>query len=333
MPRSYFIVALSIVIVLITGFSRVANPPQAEISNGIITAKLYLPDHENGYYRATRFDWSGVISSLAYKGHQYFGQWYDNYDPLINDAIMGPVEDFSPLGYEEAKVGGVFVKIGVGALEKIKEEKYRFSHTYNLVNGGEWKVNTDNNSVEFNHQLLDANGYAYEYSKVVELVMGKPTLEIRHKLKNIGKKRIETSVYNHNFFVIDQELTGPNIETTFPYDIYLDKSGNKRVVNFDALGIISDRSISFSRYFKKGENVYTDALMGFRDLPEDYQFSVMNTKTDAGVKVTGDKALEKIVYWANARTYCAEPYIRLELDPGETINWKNEYDFFTFEKE
>lgn len=191
MPRSYFIVALSIVIVLITGFSRVANPPQAEISNGIITAKLYLPDHENGYYRATRFDWSGVISSLAYKGHQYFGQWYDNYDPLINDAIMGPVEDFSPLGYEEAKVGGVFVKIGVGALEKIKEEKYRFSHTYNLVNGGEWKVNTDNNSVEFNHQLLDANGYAYEYSKVVELVMGKPTLEIRHKLKTSEKSELK----------------------------------------------------------------------------------------------------------------------------------------------
>ena len=105
MPRSYFIVALSIVIVLITGFSRVANPPQAEISNGIITAKLYLPDHENGYYRATRFDWSGVISSLAYKGHQYFGQWFDKYDPMINDVIMYTVEDFKLKGYEETEVG------------------------------------------------------------------------------------------------------------------------------------------------------------------------------------------------------------------------------------
>jgi len=333
MPRSYFIVALSIVIVLITGFSRVANPPQAEISNGIITAKLYLPDHENGYYRATRFDWSGVISSLAYKGHQYFGQWYDNYDPLINDAIMGPVEDFSPLGYEEAKVGGVFVKIGVGALEKIKEEKYRFSHTYNLVNGGEWKVKTYQKRVEFRHELIDADGYGYLYTKVVELVDDKPILVLKHTLENIGIQPIKTSVYNHNFFVIDQEMTGPNIKTTFPYKVYLDNSEEKKKVNFNGLGMVSDHTISFSRYFEKGENVYTDALMGFRDLPEDYQFSVMNTKTGAGVKVTGDKALEKIVYWANPRTYCAEPYIRLELDPGETINWKNEYDFFTFEKE
>ena len=33
--------------------------PQAEITNGQIKAKLYLPDTEKGYYRSTRFDWSG----------------------------------------------------------------------------------------------------------------------------------------------------------------------------------------------------------------------------------------------------------------------------------
>jgi len=41
-----------------------ADFPRAEISNGSVRAKLYLPDPDNGYYRATRFDWSGVISSL-----------------------------------------------------------------------------------------------------------------------------------------------------------------------------------------------------------------------------------------------------------------------------
>ncbi|GAB3021887.1 hypothetical protein GCM10027284_46720 [Cyclobacterium sediminis] len=332
MRKSYVIAILISTLFIFAGFNRLIDPPQAVISNGIITANLYLPDHENGYYRASRFDWSGVISSLEYKGHQYFGQWYDKYNPLINDAIMGPVEDFSPLGYEEAKEGGLFVKIGIGALEKIKEEEYRFSHTYDLINGGEWKVKTYQNRVEFSHELSDAEGYAYLYTKVVELVDDQPILLLSHTLKNTGKKSIKTSVYNHNFFVIDQELTGPNIKTTFPYDIYLSNSEEKRVVNFDSLGMVSDRSIGFSRYFNMGENVYTDALIGFSDSPEDYQFSVMNTKTGAGVKITGDKSLEKIVYWANARTYCAEPYIRLELEPGETVNWKNEYNFFTFEK-
>ena len=53
--------------------------PRADISNGILKARLYLPDTKNGYYMATRFDWSGVISSLEYKGHNYFGQWFEKY--------------------------------------------------------------------------------------------------------------------------------------------------------------------------------------------------------------------------------------------------------------
>jgi hypothetical protein len=46
-----------------------ADFPQAEISNKFIHAKLLLPNADTGYYRGARFDWSGVIESLTYKGH------------------------------------------------------------------------------------------------------------------------------------------------------------------------------------------------------------------------------------------------------------------------
>ena len=55
------------------------NIPQTEIKNELIHARLYLPDAKNGYYRGSRFDWAGVIPSLEYKGHQYFGQWFEKY--------------------------------------------------------------------------------------------------------------------------------------------------------------------------------------------------------------------------------------------------------------
>jgi len=77
-------------------------PPKASISNGLITAQLYLPNAVNGYYRGTRFDWAGQIPDLRYKGHSYFGQWFEKYDPMSHDAIMGPVEAFDPVGYDEA---------------------------------------------------------------------------------------------------------------------------------------------------------------------------------------------------------------------------------------
>ena len=47
----------------------VNNSPEAKISNGVITAKLYLPDAEKGYYRGQRFDWAGQVYALQYKKH------------------------------------------------------------------------------------------------------------------------------------------------------------------------------------------------------------------------------------------------------------------------
>src|SRR5215472_18453045 len=75
--------------------------PKASISNGLVNAVVYLPDPTNGYYRGVRFDWSGVVGCLAYKGHTYFGVWFPHYDPLLHDAISGPVEEFRS-GFESA---------------------------------------------------------------------------------------------------------------------------------------------------------------------------------------------------------------------------------------
>ena len=102
-----------------------ADFPEAEISNSRVRAKLYLPDTKIGYYRGTRFDWSGVIASLECDGHSYFGKWFERYDPKLHDAISGPVEEFftngAGLGYHEAKPGESFVKIGVGVRRKTDE--------------------------------------------------------------------------------------------------------------------------------------------------------------------------------------------------------------------
>jgi hypothetical protein len=59
-----------------------------------VDAVVFLPDAENGYYKASRFDWSGQVPCLTYKGHSYFGEWFAKYDPMIHDAITGPVEDW-----------------------------------------------------------------------------------------------------------------------------------------------------------------------------------------------------------------------------------------------
>jgi len=81
--------AILLAVTLALSSLTAADPPQADISNGVVHAKLYLPDSANGYYRATRFDWSGVIASLDFQGHTFFGVWFPRYDPKLNDSITG----------------------------------------------------------------------------------------------------------------------------------------------------------------------------------------------------------------------------------------------------
>jgi hypothetical protein len=47
------------------GVLSAADYPEAGVSNGFIRARLSLPDTTKGYYRGTRFDWSGMITSLG----------------------------------------------------------------------------------------------------------------------------------------------------------------------------------------------------------------------------------------------------------------------------
>ena len=60
----------------------------AEISNNVIQVRLHLPDLEKGFYRGTRFDWSGIIGSLVYCGHSYYGPWFTRVDPTVYDFMF-----------------------------------------------------------------------------------------------------------------------------------------------------------------------------------------------------------------------------------------------------
>ncbi len=295
--------------------------PRADISNGIIKARLYLPDTKNGYYMATRFDWSGVISSLEYKGHNYFGQWFEKYSPIIHDAIMGPVEEFSPLNYDEADPWGNFVKIGVGILTKPADKKYSSFTLYPIVDPGYWKTEKKADGVKFMQELKDEN-YSYEYTKSVQLVRGKPEMVISHILKNTGKETIETDVYNHNFFVIDNQPTGPGLALTFPVDI----SGTGRGIG-DIAELRGNRVV-FNRDLVKGESIYCPSLEGLNDSLVDYDIKIENLITGAGARIRSDQPLSKMVLWGCSTTLCPEPYIHIKVEPGKDFRWSYYYEFY-----
>ena len=317
-----------------------ADPPQAEITNGQIRVKLYLPDARNGYYRGTRFDWSGVIASLEYKGHNYYGPWFNRVDPKVHDyryegaeiiaspcsGITGPVEEFqtngSALGWDEAKAGGTFIKIGVGVLRK-DESRYDFVKQYEIVDPGKWSVRKHSDSIEFTQELADpSSDTSYVYRKTVRLTKGKPEMVLEHSLKNTGRRTIQSTVYNHNFLVLDKQPPGPDFSITVPFQIQSPHPPNPD------LAIIRGNQFVYLKALENQEVVFTP-LLGFSHSPQDNEIRIENSRAGAGMRISGDRPLSSENLWSIRSVLAVEPFISMTINPGSEFTWKISYAYYT----
>lgn len=296
------------------------NAPAVSITNGLVTAILYLPDAEKGYYRATRFDWSGQVADLKAAGHTYFGRWNNAYDPKLHDAIMGPVHEFvDGQGFAAAPVGGTFVKVGVGVLRK-PAEPIRGFPTLEIVDGGKWTTRVRRDAVDFVHEVNDpASGFGYRYTKTVSLPRGKTQLLLAHKIESTGRHTINTQMYDHNFFVLDGQTSGPDVEVRFPFKI---EPFNVRGTDIQ----FGEKQLNYLRPIVTANRMQ---LRGFSNSHTDYDIRVENKKTGAGVRITGDRPLSDFVFWTNPRTTCPEAYIHVYAPVGEPMSWQIAYDFYS----
>jgi hypothetical protein len=294
--------------------------PSTTISNEEVQMKVYLPDPEKGLYRATRFDWSGVIGSVQYKGHEYFGYWKDTHDPMFHEDLTGPVEGFIKpgLGYEDAEPGEGFIRIGVGIIGKEKEPEYDWKKTYKILDHGKWNVNQGKDWITFTHEINSDFGYRYVYTKTLRLQNN--GFSIEHTLRNTGEKTIETDQFNHNFFMIDGERSGPAFRISFPYAISTDD---------DLKGFldIEDKDLYFVKELSDDNSVFVE-LSGYGEEATDHQVTVVNQNSGAGVRFTVDKPLSRMAFWACETTLCPENFIRIAVEPGQEENWTSDYTLF-----
>lgn len=316
------------------------EPPQTEISNGVLHGVVYLPDAKSGYYRGTRFDWSGVVGRLEYNGHNYYGPWFSHTDPNVNDfifdngitagpcsAISGPVEEFSTngkaLGFDQAKPGGTFIKIGVGVLRKPDEQAYSPYRLYEIVDGGKWSVRKTPNSVEFTQEVLDpASGYGYRYSKILRLAAGKAEMILEHSLENISREPIETSVYDHNFLVLDKQPVGPDYVITVPFAIKAQNVQNPELAKIERHEFTYRRNL-------EGRETVSAQFSGFGKSSADYAITIENRKAGAGMKIAADRPLSEQHLWSIRSVLAMEPFIHMSVQPGQTFSWKYIYTYYT----
>lgn len=314
-----------------------ADAPEVSISNGQLRVKMYTPDPANGFYKGARFDGGGIISSLEYAGHNYYGPWFTRFDPSVRDfsyqgddiavgpasSAMGPVEEFqTPLGFDAAKAGDRFVKIGVGVLKRTDETPYAFSKPYEIVDRGKWNTVTTQDSATFTQELSATDlGYGYIYTKTIHLTPGKPEMTIEHRLRNTGKLPISSLLYDHNFLTLDRLPTG-DLTITTPYDIQPSRPVDPKFLQ------VSGKTMTYAKTLEGTERA-TAGLQGFGKDASDYDFRIENRKIGVGLRVQGDRPLQNVSLWSIRSVMAVEPFIEVKAEPGAEFTWKYAYTYYT----
>jgi len=311
--------------------SALEDFPHVAISNGLITAQVYPPGKKE-LYQGTRFDHAGVVFHVTYKGQDYSTYWFDRFviDPRDENkypagvqhsccAVSGPVEEFAPVGFEEAGMGGRFLKPGIGIFKRTSDRVDQFP-TLPILNEGKRTFKATKSNARFTQDINDPlSGYGYSYVKTVALVPGRPQMTIAHVLKNTGSKPIVTTVYCHNFLTLSPG--SEHMVITAPFAWSAEKPLQPDLVKLDG------KIIRYITPIPPG--VTTISLMnGFGDRASDYDFTVTNTRTGFGQRIRGDQPIAKINMWSINTTYSLEPYIAISLKPGESKRWTYTYDFF-----
>jgi len=305
-----------------------AGAPSVTLSNGRITARITTPDATRGFYRGTRFDQSGVITSLTLDGREFYGPWFDRTAPEVLDytytddglvagpdsAITGPAEEFAPLDFQPQP--GLFVKIGVGVLRQPDSQPYDKYRHYEIADGGRWQVRHITSSITFTHTLSGA-GHAYIYEKTLRLIPGTTRLVIEHRLTNRGTAPITTTVYDHNFLRLTPG--GAGVTVRFPFPLVPAQAPPADLARVDGT------SLTYLRPLRPRERLSL-LLTGYGATEGDYDFTVRDT-TGAGVRVQGDHPLIRLNTFAVASTQAVEPMIAVAIAPGASMTWAYRYDF------
>jgi hypothetical protein len=275
-------------------------------------------------YQFSRFNWTGKITSVKFKGIPISTQEKMNGDP---DNVFGKgfYNEFGielPVGFDEVKEGDDFIKIGVGALQK-EGKKYAFSHAYH-IKPASFKHFKDFNKLTLHCNSGNVNGYSYELHKEIELLDS--GFEIRYRLKNTGEKTISTNEYCHNFLAIDKELMSSNYILKFPFDLKQDLFDE--LLNPERKVIVNREHITFND--TPEEQFFYGNLTGNKTVPASWE--LINTKSKIGISESGNFTTSKINLWGWKHVISPELFFDIDLKAGQETEWSRTYQVFELDE-
>jgi hypothetical protein len=231
---------------------------------------------------------------------------------------MGPrTGNPPPVGYEEAGRGEPFLKIGVGQLARIAEQSYDYAALYRISRPAAWDIRRDEKGISFTQEDGPVRGHAFRYVKGITLSPTDASLTLSHTLSNTGTRQLRQTHYCHNFIRIDERDVGRDVSLELPFVPELSQVRGSALVS-------EGRRVRLSRDPGPTEEFFA-LVTGFGDGAGEN--TVLVRAPGAALRISGDLPLVRFQVWGTGRTICPEPFVALDLLPGEAVTWAIRYDF------
>jgi hypothetical protein len=236
-------------------------------------------------------------------------------DPSRGTGGIGLCGEFGieePIGWDEAAPGEHFPKLGVGLLQKREDSRYRFHHKHR-VEPFPMDIETTATAVRFRVAPIPCRGYAAELEKDVSLQ--DTSLRVSYRLKNVGRKRLATTEYAHNFVAVN--------DAAFTPGAYQLRLAQPLSVAVPAPWVATGAEIEWAETIRGGSYCRDSSPAAARI----NGWSLLHRKSGVKISEQVDFAPSRVALFGTEFVISPELFIAINLAPGEELRWSRVWRF------
>lgn len=290
------------------------NEQVLALESGRLRVEMALP---GAMYQGSRWSWSGFITQVTIDGrHTFCTSEGEDEGSSRGIGLCNEWGIFAPVGFDSARAGEKFPKLGVGLLTKPDDKPYSFTRAYEIEPFERHVEHSPSTcTARIVTEPLECRGHAARLREMFWVEENR--LRVETEIENVGSEPIQTHEYRHNFLALDGAEIGPDYTLSVPYRI---EASNEIAPDLR----IGEREVSFGR---TPRNSFLQVLGGAAGAGANAWWELRHA---SGVRVreTINVALEELKVWGAAHVLSPEAFVTVQVEPGARQAWAREYEFF-----
>lgn len=265
--------------------------------------------------KGARFDLTGHVIEVELDGRHVFSA-PEAFDEGRGSGGLGLCNEFyDPANtfYKAAGIGERYPKLGVGLLLRDDGEHNFMTHYEKIPYPTE--VSAGQSTARFVVQPMECQGYAVRLEK--KLTAQGNNLVIETSMENVGRLPIDLLEYNHNFVCIDRKPIGPEYRLRLPFAVDVKKDPDVLVMDGTA---VAWKGIPAEPFYCLTEELNAAGC---------HSWELIHTPGGVGMREIDDFPMHHLALWGVSHVVSPEVFIRILLQPGESMAWTRKYEFFT----